>query len=65
MQVSALSTIIAAQQARAPAPLVRQAAVSAPETPKTAAAPATQDFTPLSFAQAPAEPSAAGASTPI
>jgi len=64
MQVSALSTIIAAQQARTAAPPARQAAV--PDMKKAAApeAPTTQDFAPLSFAQAPAEPSAAGAPAP-
>jgi hypothetical protein len=65
MQVSALSTIIAAQQARTAAPPVRQTAVNAPEAPKTAApATAAQEFAPLSFAQAPAEPSVPSASAP-
>jgi len=45
MQVSALSTIIAAQQARAP---TRPAANT--QAAKPATAPSTDDFAPLSFA---------------
>ena len=50
MQISALSTIIAAQQARSPAPVARPA-VSTPAAKTAAAAPQpVQEFAPLAFA---------------
>jgi hypothetical protein len=65
MQISALSTIIAAQQARSPAPA--RPATNTPPAAKPAAAPAVapseDDFAPLSFA-APASAMTATADAP-
>jgi hypothetical protein len=50
MQISALSTIIAAQQARSAGPAARPAAAAPAAKPAVAATPPVQDFAPLAFA---------------
>ncbi len=62
MQISALSTIIAAQQARSPAAPARPAAsMPAAKTATVAAPPSVEDFAPLAFA---AQTTAAGEDAP-
>jgi len=59
MQISALSTIIAAQQARSATPA--RPAANAPAARPAAAAPApTEDFAPLAFATQPGAATAQG-----
>lgn len=62
MQVSALSTIIAAQQAR---PITRPTPTTPASKPAVSAAPAVvDDFAPLSFAAPPSASSATPADAP-